>query len=330
MNRLKFTIIIFLSFSLIISLLLTPSVLAQDEKDNEMIKVDVEKFPELTCNKYSVFEGDNLLDPESPNYDPSLKYGPEGTRFGPPGKRNLDFYREKGMIIDERSAFLEEDLKDEQPWPGDADYGTALRSGMGVEFTQAYQKIYTTINLYQDGDLLYAPTLLGPDDCRLESFAMYVRKGITTYRLWGIFEHSTTTPGGGSFPFQTPMDATFCTRYGGGANEVITRVSKTSATPTWAVYLYDRIDSEWDQIGSTSTGTRCLANSDGWDAWEEWNFAPYWIQLPQITSRYLLVQVSGTPYFVTNTYGYVIDNGSMPYPKTMVSNYYHWSVGPGP
>jgi hypothetical protein len=31
----------------------------------------------------------NILSPLNPNYDPAEKYGPEGTRFGPPWDRGL-------------------------------------------------------------------------------------------------------------------------------------------------------------------------------------------------------------------------------------------------
>ncbi len=217
----------------------------------------------------------------------------------------------------------------EQPWPGDTNWGTAIKSNMGIEFSQAYQKIDPTINLPDPGDALYAPTLIGPDQCRLESVSSYYHNGATTLRRWQVYTHSTTTPGQGVFITIYDMDANFCTRYGGGNNEVITRVAKTGAYPHWSVYLYDRIDSEWDFVCG-AYGARPDA-SGGWDAWEQWYLGTgsNWPSLPQITSRYLLVQVNGTPYFVTSTYGYQLDTGiAIPYSKSMVSNYYQWSVGP--
>ncbi|MBN1367541.1 MAG: hypothetical protein JW967_06425 [Dehalococcoidales bacterium] len=323
MKRRLFVVISIVS---ILLLFITNSVLANDTK-NERILVDTKKFPELTCDRYGVFEGDNLVDPNNPNYDPSLVYGPEGSRFGPPGKRNLDFYRSIGWNINEESVLLEKDLNKKDPWPGDAEYGTFLRSGKSVQLVQAYQKIYPTITLNESGDFLYAPTLLGPDNCRIESVASYVRSGTTTYRRWQVFVHSTTTPGDGSWYFVANMDIAFCNRYGGTANEVLARIENAGGSPTlWKAYIYDRIDYQWDLIWQTY-GTR--PNSEGWDAWEEWYLSPNWPTLPQITSRYLDVQVSGTLYVVTNTYGYLMNQGTaIPYTKSMINNYYYWSVGP--
>jgi len=67
----------------------------------------------------------------------------------------------------------------------------------------------------------------------------------------------------------------------------------------------------------------------GWDAWEEWYLSNNWPALPQLESNYLIAQDGSTPYFVTSTYGGLISQGTpIPYTKTMLSNYYHWTVGP--
>jgi hypothetical protein len=303
-------LMIFLSLFTLFFAFVPSTALAEDGSDGR-IRVDVTKFPELTNTRVGRFEGDNWLDPRNRNYNPSaIPKTPRFTELENPSP-NSNIGRPKQL-----------------PFPGDGEYGTNIAGGNQVEFTSAYQKVDPTITLFENNDVLYAPTLMGPDYSRLESVAAYYRIGTTTYRQWMVFEHSTSTPGQGSWVFNTPMDSSFTSRYVSAANEVITKVVKFSG-PAWNVYLYDLIDSEWDQLlDSNSSGSSTY--QAGWDWWEQYNLANLWPNLPQLKSRYLLVQVSGTPYFVTSTYGSKRDQGSINYPKNHVSDFYEWYVGPGP
>jgi len=290
--------------SILLILTISP-VLAQEP-------VDISKFPGLSSNKYGLCELENVCDPNSPNYDPSQLYGPEGTRFGPPGKGIKDSSR---------------DYDKDDPFPGDADYGTALYSGKSVECVYATQKINTSISLNDTGDFLYAPTLLPPDYCRLETLASYHYNGSSTEKYWRVFCHSTSTWGQGYFPWSTQMNSTFCTRYAPG-NTVVTQVLK-SGSSTWSVYLFDWIDHQWDFI-VYSTGNSKAPGGYGWDAWEEYGFSNDWPDLPEIRSYVLMVEVSNQWYLVTSTYGWEHDNtpGNFPYDYDMNNNFYDWYVGP--
>jgi len=144
---------------LLLFLLPTATAVSADDEKDERIKVDIEKFPELTCDKYGVFEGDNLVDPNNPQYNPSLKTIP---RF--------------------KSTDNKKTYNKETPWPGEADWGTSLRDKSTVTFWQAWQKINTSITLPENTDTLFAPTLKGANGCRLESVAWYTNSLGTTYR----------------------------------------------------------------------------------------------------------------------------------------------------
>ncbi len=322
------TLIVISTILIICLSIVSSTALAQDEKDNRK-KVDIEKFPELTCNKYGVIEADNLLDPNSPNYDPSLRYGLEGTRFGPPGKQNLDFYRKLGIDVDQYN-YLEKDRKKSDPLPGDISWGTVIDDDNSVEAVQAYQKIHTSLTLNGNSwKYLYAPTLMAPDYCRLEIVVRYKHHNGVTERHLAVFTHGTA--GGGSFTNIYSLDqGAFQYRYVNGADEVIIRIEKTGSdnNPTWKACLYDLVDHEWDEIASV-TGKSIL--NKGWDAWEEIQLGnpPGWPTLPEITSRYLIVEVNGTPYFVTSTYGDEYLDGTFPdeeYEREMIEDYYEWSV----
>ncbi len=319
--------VVFMAF-----ILLSSSVLAQGEQDGKK-KVDVTQFPELMTKNYGVIEADNLLDPNSPNYTPALRYGKEGTRFGPPGKRNLDFYRRMGLPIGEDSTNLEKDLHEKDTEPiedGSGMYwGTNIFGEKDVWMTQAYQKIYTNLYLLDNSEDLYAPTMLAPDYSRLEIVIRYTRIGYTTYRTLAVFAHSTTTRGEGDWYDIYDLDqGAFQYRYVNGNDEVITRIEKTGSenNPTWTAYLYDLIDNQWDSI--TSATGKSKVGTDGWSIWESYHLYPDWPTLPEITSRYLIVDDGSGPYYVTSSYGYPFTYSMSHYSTDMIEDYYEWSVGP--
>ena len=312
---------------LALSTLISSPALAQAPQE-ERVRVDVTKFPELTSTRYGVFWGDNLLNPNSPNYDPSLRYGPDGTRFGQPGGQNLDFYRRNGIAVDEASLRLENGRKKGDPWPGDGDYGTIINDGLtGLTETHAYLKIHTDLNLNEDNTQLFAPTMLGPDYCRLEAVIRYQRDyyGVT-HRYFAIFTHDQYTYGQGDWTNVYTLDqGAFQYQYVSANDEVIVRTTKSGsgANTLWTVDLFDVNDSTWDYVTSVY-GTSQV--QEGWCFWEEYGLGPTWPTLPQITARYILVKIGGSYYFVTGTEGYVRDYGSIPYGKGYNENYYEWYV----
>lgn len=260
--------------------------------------------PEEVCDKFGKCELDNVLDPRSPNYNPAHRYGGEGSRFGPPGKRSEDVPALGGI-----GAL----------WTYHNYFGTHVYSGKSVERIWARQKISTSLDLNDTEDYLYAPTLMAPDYCRLESVAYYHYNGSSTDRYWKVFSH-----GSHSFIWGTPMNTSFCSRYE-NSGYVSTMVFKSGST--WYVNLYDWIDSEWDYVTSESGNGD---HSHGWDIWEEYDLNNNWPDLPQLRSYYLRVYVNGKYKYVTRTYGTQVKclPGGFPYDYGWNSKYYDWYVGP--
>lgn len=111
----------------------------------------------------------NTLNPGSPNYNPADRYGPPGTRFGPPGKRGPEL-SEPGM---------EAQVEDHHY------FGTGIFSGNDVVGVWAAHRVYDNIELNESEDVLYAPTLQAPNNCRLESVTSYRNIG-NMERMWAI------------------------------------------------------------------------------------------------------------------------------------------------
>lgn len=139
---------------IISTILMISTPVFADESKNE---ADKTKPEEVT--KVGKSELDNLLDPNSPNYDPGLRYGGDGTRFGQPGNRTPDPGFKK--------------LSEQKDWTYHNAWGTGLRSDSGASQTIASQKVDTYLNLSDADDWLYAPTLLPSDYAPLEAVVVY-------------------------------------------------------------------------------------------------------------------------------------------------------------
>lgn len=102
-----------------------------------------------------LFPLDNVLNPLSPKYNPNFIYGANGTRFGPPETRTA---------IDNGPALLS--------GSGHEWWGTGIKATGYEGGARAYMRARTDVAL-DEGDVLYAPTLLGPYYCPLESVTWY-------------------------------------------------------------------------------------------------------------------------------------------------------------
>ncbi len=253
----------------------------------------------------------NLLDPENPNYDASGVYGPEGTRFGPPDKRLVDTTKSTTS----QSLLM---LTDHQFW------GTKILYNSTIYGVYGYQAVYNNINLNEDGDVLYAPTMIAPNQCSLELTTGYIRAGTTTYRYVKLYNHNS-----GSFIAEIEINATFISNYV-RSGQYIGELLYDTTFGCWHAYLYNWNTLSWDGLGywvSPRSG-----QTYGWDAWEEYNLSNNWPTLPEIWFNYLTVKIGTTGNDwrrVTSTYGN--DGGytmTTYYPHSFIYNYYYWHVQP--
>lgn len=248
----------------------------------------------------------NLLDPNNPNYDPSGIDRLKSTPFSSPDNT-------KSSIISPM------DTTDHLWW------GTNIGTNSNLFGVYAYQSIYNTISLYDDGDALFAPTMRAPNGDPLELVTAYTKSGTTTnsfIQLYSFYYSNWDD-------VQIPIDSTFISNYV-RSGDYVGELLPNSGNTEWHAYLYNWNTSTWDGIGSWEPN---IGNTMGWDMWEEWYLADAWPTLPEIQSNYLTVRVgnSGNDWErVTSTYGSVDTTGTMTseYPYGFLYNYYEWYVGP--
>jgi hypothetical protein len=253
------------------------------------------------------FPLENTLNPDSPNYDPSDHYGGEGTRFGPPGNRGED--------LPELSALTGEGGR----WTYHHYFGTQLKSGNKKTGARAKQEVHDDITLNDSSDYLYAPTLMAPNYCSLESVTFYHKTFSGMQRKWKVWDHTTD-----SFEYSTNINQSFIDDYVRNGY-YYTKVEKIDSI--WYACLWNYSDNVWDgKYSQEDDGDR----SDGWDIWEEYDLDNNWPDLPEIQSYDLKVKNSGTWKTVTSTYGEEYISGDFPdeYLYGWNSNYYDWYVGP--
>jgi hypothetical protein len=298
--------------SLIISAV--PAMANDPEYDNS----ETELVPPLSDPSkidYDALTKYDLLNPKNPNYDPSLKNGPEGTRFGPPGKNTPN--------ISELSQGVNSPLVDQQC------FGTNIFYNSNIFGVYANQSIYNNINLNESGDNLFAPTIIGPNQCPLEMTTEYKRAGSTTSRGIRLWKWNNGQAQGISYLDASP---TFMSSYTRGGRYLM-EILYVAASQKWRALLYNYDTSMWASLGPlvpSQTG----GQTSGWDIWEEWYIANNWPTLPFILSSNLKVKIGSagdTWTYVTPTYGnqgWDLDNA--PYPHFFINYYYLWNVGPGP
>lgn len=240
----------------------------------------------------------NVCDPDSPYYDPNALYGEPGTRFGPPGKRT--------------------------PLAGDHHHwGTCIYGGSSKTGACAHHQIDTSLTINW-GQTLYAPTMLAPNYCPLESVTRYWKEvPLIMRRHWAVWSFPA-----GKFILSEAFFDDWLDKYVrtyGGKPCYYTKVLKDSAT--WYVYLYNYNIGNWEQK-ATSTGSS--DHNVGWDMWEEYNMQGSWPTLPKIYSKDITVRLNtGVWCLVNSTYGEERDNTCEGFPPHGFDNeFYNWWVGP--
>lgn len=202
-------------------------------------------------------------------------------------------------------------------------YQNALRAYAGHEVRPDLQ--LPSVPAGKQALVLYAPTLLPPNNSPAESVTIYRRYSgsSSTQRAWGVYNHVS-----GSWTVWKAIDATFLSKYvrnfpEWGGQLYYTEIDKVGPN-TWSVYLYNFNTSLWE-IQTTITGTGPYAN--GWDFWEIY-LDQAWPSLPDIEASGIRIYVNGSWQLVTPTYGYEAYECCMPYYRYFSPQYHRWYVGP--
>jgi hypothetical protein len=302
-NKKIWNFFIFLIFLILMfSISIIPAVAKDNQPDNPIITP-----PPGDPADFRRFDLINTLQIDSPYYNSNDRYGTEGTRFGPPENRATEIpfsYKNQGSVI--------LDATDHQ-WYGTGIYPSASQSVWG------YLQISTTLTLDENYDTLYAPTMLAPNDSRLELVVFYKYNGSSTDRKLKVWDHYQET-----FNTSTDIDSTFCDRY---VRNSFISASVIKDGSTWYALIWDYTDSHWDEVcGAYGDGT----HDEGWVIWEEWYIGNTWPELPQVVGKYVSVKVDGDWVYVTYpTYGtqaYHLHDG-FPYYYGWDNYYYTWYIG---
>lgn len=174
---------------------------------------------------------------------------------------------------------------------------------------------------------LYAPTLMCPNHCPLESVTMYYRyEGMgSTARAWGIWNHSRSEPP--YWELIRPMDSTFLNNYVRDYPEGKLYFVETGYwSPYWKVLLYNFTSGNWEEQYS-STATIPANGMDFWDAWEYYFDSSCPSSLPDIESTNLQACIDGAWRLINETYGWEYDTMvGCQYERFFVDEYHHWDV----
>lgn len=209
--------------------------------------------------------------------------------------------------------------------PGQGDYGTSINKNIDeIKGVYAGQEVRPDLSLPEapPNRTLYAPTLESPNYAPLESVTAYWRyEGMaSTGRAWGVWDHKKS-----EFVLMKPIDSHFMSNYVRTFPEgqlYFTEV--VYINNAWRVLLYNFNTNQWEeQYNSTGNSSR----RDGWNIWESF-FEGTCPPLPNIGSDYLQVYLNGAWKSVTPDHGSLLDYQNCPYQENMLSNYYHWSIGP--
>ena len=241
---------------------------------------------------------DNTLNPASPNYDPTERYGTPGTRFGPPGQRSSE------------SPLR---ARDEMRGVGHRVFGTSINTYSNVTYAYAQHTYYSDVTVPENTNLC-APTLMCSNLCPLEIVTHYwvhngMKREIAVYNHYtGIFESATES-------VNDYLSSGFYTA----------EILKSGST--WYAMIYNYSTSQWETLYSESgSGTYYY----GWDIWEEWGFnESNWPDLDskRFEAKSVIIHVGASDYYVTSTYGSAYnDVGTAPYSFNWVNNYYRWYV----
>lgn len=120
--------------------------------------------------------------------------------------------------------------------------------------------------------VVYAPTLLTPNNCPLEVVTAYVRYWwyFNTDRVFGVWDHNR--PANDPWAVYESINQNFIDKYVrtiNGRAMYYTQVLRDANSTTWRVYLYNWVSSSWEQKHAV-TGTSNVASGMGWDMHERY------------------------------------------------------------
>lgn len=264
--------------------------------------------------------GPSVLDPEQPNYDPDYRYAPKGTFSDLPGERTAS-----SSLLDENEA----------PAPsimgGNPGFGTGLISNQDLEPNHevwgvyAIQEIHPDLELTNNGDYLYAPTLLGPGPCPLESVTYYHKndEGEMVYQ-WTVYNHAY----GGWWQSPEIIDQDWLDTY---EQDGFYKTLIYKDGDNWKAFLWDYIEEDWDEKYPTSYST--VDSLPGWDGWEAADMTAWPEDIPKIESMDLQVKISEDEWEwepVDGTYGEHLNtlggDTDCPYTRGHATLFWHWYV----
>ena len=161
----KFWVLMAVVAIIIATVLMANSLPVGAQDANNENKTESEPWPEPPRDRSEVVPFshplDNTVNPDSPYYDPSERYGVEGTRFGLPWNRSTDFPIPPGEI--------EKTTRTTQRY-----WGTYILNYDEVRGVYAYMKFFKWLSLPEDPSIaLYAPTVICSNWCPLEVMSRY-------------------------------------------------------------------------------------------------------------------------------------------------------------
>lgn len=219
-------------------------------------------------------------------------------------------------------------LTNATPSPGEGDYATIINGDIVGAF--AIQEVQLALELPSapPDRTLYAPTLMPPNNAPLESVTWYRRYAgwDTTGRDWGVWDHTKTPPG---FVVLKPINhPTFLSKYIRSRPEgQVYYTAVWNINNVWEALLYNFNTGYWERQYSLPSSSKSNFQH-GWDAFETY-FDGTCPALPNIESIELQVLLNNSGWrYVTPSYGSLQDTQNCAYAENMISQYYHWSVGP--
>lgn len=254
-------------------------------------------------------------------------------------------YQEIDSFPDKQAPFPKDDFSIKQSAPN-PNWGARISQvsspvGNRVAVYAAHEVKSISFSTQTYEQLLYAPTLMPPNNAIVESTLYYWRPvgASGTTRVWGVWDHiqgASTSPGVPGWGHTEPVDSTFLNKYvrnhTDGRDYFYTQAEKLSGTSQeWRVMLYNYITGGWDIKYTIDRGSAVGGWSYGWDIHEPKFFSGstvYCPTLPSIKMKELQVWNGSTWNMVDSSRGsnFIGSVTCSSWTYTMVNNYYEWVV----
>jgi type II secretory pathway pseudopilin PulG len=228
----------------------------------------------------------------------------------PKNKHKLNGRKLPGAEV--RGDLKNRKIKDSDPIPPAQ---TSFSDYMGTQFKQispspstASIGVYAAHQVHLNMDIggtsvgdnqrvVYAPTLLPPNNCAMEVVTAYVRywNYFSTDRFFGVYNHKYSS----SAPWQVaePMDSTFVSKYVrkyfNYRDQYFTQVNRDGNSTNWRVYLYNFNTSSWEQKCQYNGNTNW--HTGGWDMHERY-LKSYCMTIPSIEADNIKVCSNGLTF----------------------------------